>query len=106
MKLDPSKVLSQFTELQQGLQDKLNSLEIEATAGGGMVKVSCNGYGDITKLSIDPEAVNKDDVELLEDLIRAAVNQARARAREQAQEELRKLFGGIPLPDMFGGLPV
>ncbi len=99
MGLDPNKLLGQFTGFQQQLQEQLAAIEVEGSAGGGMVTVSCNGQQEIIRVKIDPEVVVPTDIELLEDLIRAAVNEAQSRARDRAQEEIRKLLGGLPLPD-------
>jgi DNA-binding YbaB/EbfC family protein len=106
VKLDPNRIMSQVTELQAKLQEKLDAIEESATAGGGMVTATCNGRGELTGVRIDPEVVDRDDVELLEDLVRAAVNEAQTQARNRAQEELRRLFGPLPIPDGFGGLPL
>ncbi|OYD15106.1 hypothetical protein CH330_06575 [candidate division WOR-3 bacterium JGI_Cruoil_03_51_56] len=105
--MDPNSdaIFSQLAELQKKIREKLQGLKVSSTAGGGMVKVECDGYGNILKLQIEPEVVDKKDVELLEDLIKAAVNEARSRSRKQATEEMQKLIG-IPFPDIMGGLPV
>lgn len=101
MKPDPNKLLGQFAGFQQQLQEQLAAVEVEGSAGGGMVTVFCNGQQEVIRVRIDPEVVVPTDVELLEDLIRAAVNEAQNRARDRAQEEIRKLLGGLPLPDGF-----
>ena len=104
MNIDPKNIMSQVAEMRKQVDEKLGQIEVEASSGGGMVKVSCNGFGDITGLKIDPEVVDPKEVELLEDLIRAAFNEARTKSRERAQEEMRKLVP-FPLPDFLGGLP-
>ncbi len=106
MKLDPNRIMAQVNELQQKFKEKLDEIEETASAGGGMVTATCNGRGELTSVSIDPEVVSADDVEMLEDLVRAAVSEAQQRARDRAQAELRTLFGPLPVPDMFGGLPL
>ena len=85
------------------MQEELESAVVEATSGGGAVKVVVSGKLAIESLTIDPEAVSPDDVEMLQDLIAAAVNQAQRRAREMAQEEMQKL-SGIPLGGLFDNL--
>ena len=106
MKLDPARLLAQMNELQEKLQERLDSVEETATAGGGMVTATCNGRGELTAVHIDPEVASRDDVELLEDLVRAAVGEAQTRARERARGELRQLFGPLPIPDFLGGMPL
>jgi DNA-binding YbaB/EbfC family protein len=96
---DPNKLLGQFAGFQQQLQEQLAAVEVEGSAGGGMVTVFCHGRQEIIRVRIDPGVVVPTDVELLEDLRRAAVNEAQNRARGRAQEEIRKLLGDLPLPD-------
>jgi DNA-binding YbaB/EbfC family protein len=82
----------------QRIQDELAERTVEATAGGGMVTVVANGKQDIVSVTIDPEVISKDDVEMLEDLIVAAVNESRRRAQELAMGEISKVTGGMGLP--------
>lgn len=82
----------------QRIQEELGQKTVEATAGGGMVTVVANGRQEIIKVKIDPEVVNKDDVEMLEDLIVAAVNEARRRSQELMVNEISKLTGGLGIP--------
>lgn len=102
---DPKDLLARLGALQSELPERLRAIEVEATAGGGMVTVTCNGLGEVNRVRIDPEVVDRSEVETLEDLVRAAVNEAQELARSRASEETRKLFGGLPLPDIFGNLP-
>lgn len=83
------------------MQEELAEKKIEASSGGGMVKVVANGKQEILQIKIDPEVVNPDDVEMLEELILAAVNQAREKATELQMEGLSGLTGGLKIP----GLP-
>ncbi|MEE9553121.1 MAG: YbaB/EbfC family nucleoid-associated protein [candidate division Zixibacteria bacterium] len=83
------------------MQEELADKTIEATAGGGMVKVVANGKQEILEIKIDPEVVNPDDIEMLEELILAAVNQAKEKASEMQMEGLSGLTGGMKIP----GLP-
>ena len=94
----------------QKLQAQLESLKqevakrkVEATAGGGMVTVEANGRQEITAIKIDAEVVNRDDVQMLEDLVLAAVNEALRKAREMVASEMSKLAGGLggKLPGLF-----
>jgi len=99
-------MLKQAQELQkkmEQLQDELLEKRVEGSAGGGMVTAVVNGKGDMVDVKIDPETVDPDDVEILEDLIVAAVNQAREKARQLAQEEMSKITGGI-MPQGMGGM--
>ena len=80
------------------IQDELGDRTVEASAGGGMVTVVANGKQDIISISIDPEVVSKEDVEMLEDLIVAAVNESRRRAQELVMGEIAKVTGGMGLP--------
>lgn len=86
----------QMEEIQQELEQK----EIEATAGGGVVSVTVNGKKELTKVSIKPEAVDPDDVEMLEDLILAAANEALRQVEELSQNEMSKLTGGLNIPGL------
>jgi len=92
----------------QALQEKLARLQeeagkktVEATAGGGMVTVVANGRQEIVSVKIDPEVVNPQEVEMLQDLILAAVNEARRKAQELMAEQMKALTGGIQIPGLF-----
>ncbi|HJR62869.1 MAG TPA: YbaB/EbfC family nucleoid-associated protein [Gemmatimonadaceae bacterium] len=98
---DISKILQQAQQMQgrlQQLQDELQGKTVSAASGGGMVTVTADGKGQIRKVQIDPTVVSPDDVEMLEDLVLVAVNEAQKKAAELAQEEMKKLTGGLPLP--------
>lgn len=90
---------SRVTEIQEGLDKQ----KISASAGGGMVTVTVDGKGGIRGISIDPTCVDPDDVEMLEDLVLAAVSQAQTKAREVYEKEMKKATGGLPmnLPGLF-----
>ena len=92
---NPQKMMKQLQETQERLQQELETLEIEATSGGGMVKVVMNGHKQLRTVTIDPEVVDKDDVEMLQDLVAAAVNEATRRADEAIREKLGGLAGGL-----------
>lgn len=85
----------------QELQEELNRREFEATAGGGAVRVVVNGARELLKVQIDREAVDPEDVEMLEDLVLAAVREAQKRATETVQAEIRTLTGGMGLPGLL-----
>jgi DNA-binding YbaB/EbfC family protein len=90
------KMQAKFEEMQKELEEK----RVEGTAGGGMVKVVANGKQEILEIKIDPEVVNKDDIEMLQDLIVAAVNQAREKAQELQADNLSSLTGGLKIPGL------
>jgi DNA-binding YbaB/EbfC family protein len=96
-------MMRQAQELQAKLakaQQELANTTIEATSGGGAVKVTINGQQEIQQIKISPEAINPDDVEMLEDLVLAAVNEAMAKSRELAAQHLDKLTGGLKIPGL------
>lgn len=91
-------VQSRMTDLQQRLEKET----ITARSGGGMVEVSADGRGNVRGIRLDPAAVDPGDVEMLEDLILAAVSEAQRRAREKMEEEMKQAAGGLPLPNLPG----
>lgn len=94
------KQARQFQEQMSKLQDEMSAKKVEATSGGGMVKVVANCGGEILSIKIEPEVVDSDDVEMLEDLIRAACNEALKNRKELMSTEMKKLTGGLPIPGM------
>lgn len=101
----PMADLSSLFQLAQQAQGRLTEIQtklaqetLTAQAGGGMVTVTVDGRGQIREIKIDPEAIKSGDVELLEDLVLAAVTQAQQRAGERYQAEVKKLTAGLPLP--------
>jgi DNA-binding YbaB/EbfC family protein len=87
------------------LQTELGNRTVTCTAGGGMVSVTADGRGQIRSVKIDPAVVDPEDVEMLEDLVQAAISEAQQRAQQLYEEELKKLAGGFPLPFTLPGLP-
>ncbi len=83
------------------LQEELGEKTVEATVGGGMVTAVVNGRQELVSIKIDPEVVNPEDVEMLEDLVVAAVNEALRRSQEMVQEEMAKITGGLKIPGLF-----
>jgi len=83
------------------LQEELSKRTVEASAGGGMVSVVMNGRQRIISLKIDPEVVDKEEVEMLQDLITAAINEAIRRSQELWAEEIKNLTGGLPIPGLI-----
>ncbi len=97
-------LLRQAQKIQSELmkvQKELETRTVEASVGGGMVTAIANGKGDIVSIKIEKEVVSPDDVEMLEDLVVAAVNEAIKRSREMVQEEMSKVTGGIDIPGLF-----
>ncbi len=102
--------LEQLMQMGQQLQARMSKLQesldkqtVTATSGGGMVTVTTDGRGEVRQIKIDPACVDARDVEMLEDLVLAAVNQAQARAKEMYEAGMRKATGGLPmqLPGLF-----
>ena len=82
------------------LQEEVGKKKVDATAGGGMVTVEANGKQELLSIKIDPEVINKDDAQMLEDLVLAACNEALRKSRELVQQELGKLTGGLKIPGL------
>jgi hypothetical protein len=98
---DIMKLLAQAQEMQgkfQSLQSDLQNQSVTASAGGGMVTVEANGQGTVRSIKIDPSVVNPADVEMLEDLVLAAISEAQKKAQDVQQREMGKLTGGMSLP--------
>jgi len=94
-------LMKQAQAMQQKLQDaqaELENLEVEGTAGGGVVTVKVTGKGGLKAINIDPSLMNPDEKEILEDLIVAAMNDARGKAERAAQDRMAELTKGLPLP--------
>lgn len=94
----------EFQGKMQEMQEQLRARRYEAQAGGGMVRVTVDGRGQLVSIAIDPQAVS--DLEVLEDLIKAAVNAGQVHAQQGVQEEMAKLTGGLNIPglsNMLGG---
>jgi len=83
------------------LQEEMAGKTVETSSGGGMVNVAMNGKQEILSVRIDPEVVNKEDVEMLQDLIAAAVNEAIRKSQEMMKEEMKKITGGLSIPGLF-----
>ena len=88
----------ELQEKMQAVQEEVAAMEIEGSAGAGMVKVVMDGKGNMKRLSVDPSLIKPDEVEILEDLVIAAANDARARADTALQERMQALTGELGLP--------
>jgi DNA-binding YbaB/EbfC family protein len=93
-------MMKQAQQMQERLQKQMKDLRVEASAGGGMVTVVVNGAKAIQSLTIDPEVVSKDDVEMLQDLIVAAVNDAQRKADEELSKQMGGMLGGLRIPGL------
>ena len=96
------QMMKQAQEMQERLQRELAATEVEATAGGGMVTVVMNGQKQVMRVAIDPEVVNADDVEMLQDLIVAAINDAQRKVDETVAGKMGGLMGGLKIPGLTG----
>jgi len=97
---DPRKVMKQMQQMQERVQKEIAAIEVEASSGGGMVKAVMDGEKHLKSLTIDPEVVSRDDVEMLQDLVTAAVNEAARRVDETVKEKVGGLAGGMGLPGL------
>jgi DNA-binding YbaB/EbfC family protein len=97
-------MMKQVKKMQEQMlkaQEELGSKKIEGTAGGGVVTVQVNGHKQVLAINIKPEAVDPEDIEMLQDLVMTAVNDALAKAEELANEDMSKYTGGMKIPGLF-----
>ena len=97
---DMMKQVQKMQAKMEEMQAELDKAEVEGSAGGGMVKCIVSGKGDLKTITIDPEVVDKEEIEMLQDLIVAAINQAREKAAEIQSEQMSSLTGGLNIPGM------
>ena len=90
------QLLSQFRQVQENLQKQVDAVNVEASSGGGMVVVKMNGQKQITDLKIEPEVFAGKDVELLQDLVRAAINEAVRRVDDELANQMKGMASGLP----------
>jgi hypothetical protein len=98
---DIMKQAQKMQEQMAKIQEEAGKKTVEATAGGGMVTVTANGRQEVISIRIDREVVNPDDVEMLQDLVAAAVNESLRKSRDMVAEEMKGLTGGLSIPGMF-----
>ena len=98
--MNPLEMLRQAKEMQDRLQRQMAEVRVEATAGGGMVTVVMNGAKQVQALTIDPTVVSKDDVEMLQDMIIAALNDAHRKVDERLSQSVSGLMGGLKIPGL------
>ena len=95
---DMMKKAQEMQKKMQEMQNSLSNLEVEGTSGGGMVKVIMNCKNEVKKIDVDPSIIKQDDKTMMEDLIVAALNDAKSKAEEKSQDEMKKLTGVLGLP--------
>jgi len=95
------QMMKQAQQMQEKMQQQMAEMRIEATSGGGMVTVVVDGTKQVHSVKIDPEAVSKDDVEMLQDLILAALNDAHRKADEAMSKQMQGMMGGMKIPGLF-----
>jgi len=99
--MNPKQMMKQVQAMQAQMQQSMSDLQVEGSAGGGMVKATMNGHKELLAVSIDKEAVDPDDVEMLQDLVVAAVNEATRKVDEAMQNQLGAMTGGMKIPGLF-----
>ena len=95
-----NEMMKQAQQMQERLQKQMTELRVEASAGGGMISVVVNGTKQIQSITIDPEVVSRDDVEMLQDLIVAALNDAYRKVDDEMQKSMGGMLGGLCIPGM------
>ncbi len=95
------KMLKQAQDMQENMQHQLGELRVEGSSGGGMVVVTLDGTKNLMAIKLDPEVVDKDDVEMLQDLITAAFNDAGAKVDEEVSQKLGAMGAGLKIPGLF-----
>ena len=98
---DMIKKAQEMQKKMKELQEGLANLEVEGSSGGGLVKITVTGKGEVKKIKIDPSLMKPEESEILEDLIVAAFNEAKKKSEEASAEEMKKLTGGLNLPPGF-----
>ncbi len=102
--MNMNQLMKQAQKMQQDMmkaQDDLDTMTFEASSGGGMVTVTATAKKEITSIKINPEAVDPDDVEMLEDLVLSAVREALSKAEKAAADQMSKITGGMNIPGLF-----
>jgi DNA-binding YbaB/EbfC family protein len=99
--MNPKQLMKQVQQMQEQMQQKMAALRVEGSAGGGMVKAAMNGSKELLAVTIDKEAVDPNDVEMLQDLVVAAVNEASRKVDEEMASSMGAMTGGMKIPGMF-----
>jgi nucleoid-associated protein EbfC len=100
MKMNMNKLMQQVQDTQKKIQDELTRMRVTGSAGGGMVEVTLDGTKQMVEIKIDPQAVSPDDVQMLQDLIVAAYNEAFRRAEDEAAEKMGAMTGNLKIPGL------
>jgi DNA-binding YbaB/EbfC family protein len=100
MKMNMNKLMQQVQETQKKIQDELTRMRVTGSAGGGMVEVTLDGTKQMVAIKIDPQTVTPDDVEMLQDLIVAAYNEAFRKAEDEAAEKMGAMTGNLKIPGL------
>ena len=95
------QMMKQAQQMQERLQKQMAEMRVEGNAGGGMVTAVINGAKQVQSIKLDPEAVSKEDVEMLQDLILAAINDAYRKADEAMSKQMQGMMGGMKIPGLF-----
>jgi DNA-binding YbaB/EbfC family protein len=95
------QLMKQAQQMQEQMQRQMASIKVEGTAGGGMVKAEMSGNKELLSITIEKEAVDPEDVEMLQDLVKAAINEAARKVDEEMQSSLGAMTGGMKIPGMF-----
>ena len=99
--MNPKQLMKQVQQMQEQMQQRMSELRVEGSAGGGMVKATMNGSKELLAVAIDKEAVDPNDVEMLQDLVVAAINEAARKVDEEMQSSLGAMTGGMKIPGLF-----
>ena len=99
--MNPKQLMKQVQQMQEQMQRRMSELRVEGSAGGGMVKATMSGSKELVAVTIDKEAVDPNDVEMLQDLVVAAVNEAARKVDEEMQSSLGAMTGGMKIPGLF-----
>ena len=99
--MNPKQLMKQVQQMKEQMQQRMSEMRVEGSAGGGMVKATMNGSKELLAVTIEKEAVDPNDVEMLQDLVVAAVNEAARKVDEEMQSSLGAMTGGMKIPGLF-----
>ena len=99
--MNPKQLMKQVQQMQEQMQQRMGELRVEGSAGGGMVKAAMNGHKELLSVTIDKEAVDPNDIDMLQDLVVAAVNEASRKVDQEMQGQLGAMTGGMKIPGLF-----
>ena len=99
--MNPKQMMKQVQQMQAQMQQRMSDLRVEGTSGGGMVKATMDGHKNLLGVSIEKDAVDPNDIDMLQDLVVAAVNEAARKVDEAMQSQLGSMTGGMKIPGLF-----